>query len=300
MSSLRFKPALIAALSAMAIAATLPAQSQAQPLFSLSVEDSTATVDGTPYSEIIRALTVAEHGRTLVAYDVAYAQALPFFDEYADYLAQIPVETLNRDEQLAYWLNTRNFLLVKGLAEERRIRGFKKKRGTPTDPGKFWTETRITVSGQALSLQDIETQILFAGWDNPNIIFGLYQGVRGGPPLPREPFTGANINAELAEAARRFNSESRNFRVRGETVRISSYFDWYFDLAYAGDEAALRSHLATLAAPQHQTLVREDAKLDRRTLSTEFELYRTRQANAGAGTNGGSTGGARVSRGFGS
>lgn len=264
-------------------------------LFQAYDAESTAVVDTSPYDEIISALSVPENGRTLVAYDVAHAQARPFFSEYVDHLSNIPVSALNRDEQLAFWINTRNILLVQALAEEGRVRGFKKKRGTPAAPGAFWTEPRITVAGTPLSLHDIERDILFAGWDDPNIIYGLYQGMRGGPALPRKPFTGANIQAELTEAGRVFTSETRNFRIRGDKVRVSSYFDWYLPLAFNSDEAALRMHLASFAPTAQQTLVQAEGQIERRKMSTDFEQYRTRQA-----TTGFSSSGSRPTGGFGS
>ena len=280
------------------VAATVAPFAQAEQASELFVSfhaESTAEVDTAPYEEMIRALSVTEAGRTLFAYDVANAQALPFFSEYVDYLANVPVAELNRNEQLAFWINTRNTLLIQALAEEKRVRGFKKKRGTPTAPGAFWTENRIEVAGTPLSLQAIEQNILFAGWNDPNIIFGLYQGVRGGPPLPRKPFTGANIEAELAEAGRRFTSQSRNFRVRGDKVRVSTYFDWYLPLAYKGDEAAMRAHLADFAKADQQDIVRSTGQISRRALSTDFEQYRARQVNTGV-----SSSGARPSGGYGS
>lgn len=278
-------------LAALAVSAFLAvplggATAQAVGAFATSDEASTASVDTQPYQEIITALSVPERGRTLIAYDVAKAQALPFFQQYVDYLASIPVETLNRNEQLAYWLNTRNVLLVQALAEERRISGFKRKRGTPDAPGAFWTAKRITVSGVPLSLQDIEQDILFAGWDDPNIIFGLYQGIEGGPALARVAFSGPGVQTQLAEAGRRFVSLPSNLRVRGDKVRISTYFDWYGELAYASDETKLRQHLSTLAKPDQKQSVSADGTLSRRNLSTSFEQYRTRQAGAGSGSSG--------------
>lgn len=290
---------LIAALaiSAAGLAAPLTAQSESTSQFSAYSSESTATVNTEPYQEFIGALTITERWRTLVAYEIANAQGLVFMQEYADYLAGIPVDELNRDEQLAYWLNTRNFLLIQAISEERRVRGFKKKRGTPAAPGTFWTEKRITVSGTELSLQDIEEDILFAGWDDPNIMFGLYQGIKGGPPLPKQPFTGTQVTSQLTEAARRFNTLPNNFRVRGGKVRISSYYDWYLPLAHDNTEDALRQHLHSFAKPKDQNAVQTAAKLDRRKLSTEFEQYRVRQASAGSGV---SNGGAVRSGGFGS
>lgn len=273
------------AVSALGAVIALPVAAQTSPLISAYDDASTTVVDSEAYSELVTALSVTERGRTLIAYDVANARALPYFEQYVDYLSGIDVETLSRDEQLAYWLNTRNILLVQSLAEQRRHSGFKKKRGTPNQPGQFWTEDRITVSGVSLSLQDIEQNILFAGWDDPNIIFGLYQGVEGGPALPRQAFTGTTVHHQLAEAGRRFTTLPSNFRVRGNKVRISTYFDWYLDMAFDGDESALRQHLAAFAQPDQQVTVSSEGTLSRKKLSTSFEQYRTRQANSGSGAS---------------
>lgn len=291
MPIIRKRSTLVAAIAIATLtplsAGTALAQSPAP--FSTYDAASTATVDTEPYAELIAALTVSERGRTLVAYDVARAQALPFFQQYVNYLANIPVETLNRQEQLAYWLNTRNVLLIQALAEERRITGFKRKRGTPDAPGAFWTEKRITVSGVPLSLHDIEQDILFAGWDNADLIFGLYQGVEGGPALPRQAFSADQVETQLSEAGRRFTSLPSNLRVRGNKVRVSTYFDWYSTLAYGGEETSLRQHLSTFAQPDQKALVKTDGALSRKNLSTSFEQYRTRRAGTGSGSSGGSS-----------
>lgn len=297
LTTMRFKKIIAAAAIVAVISGPVSHAEQSSNLFAAYDENSVAYVENKPYSEIISALTISERGRTLVAYDIAHANALPFFQQYADYLANVPVSTLNRDEQLAFWLNTRNALLIKSLAEEKRVNGFRKKRGTPEVPGAFWTEKRITVEGVPLSLQDIEQDILFSGWDDPNIVFGLYQGVKGGPTLPREPFSGANVHEELAEAGRLFTSETHNFRVRGDKVRVSTYFDWYLPLAFDGDEGALRAHLATFAKANEQQVVSVSGQLSRKKLSTEFEYYRPRQVNAGSS---GSSSGVSSARGYGS
>ena len=255
-------------------------------VFATHDEANTATVETQPYSEIIAALTIEERGRSLIAFDIARAEARPFFQQYVDYLAAIPVETLNRNEQLAYWLHTRNVLLIQALAEERRVSRFKRKRGTPDDPGAFWTDNRITVSGISLSLQDIEENILFAGWDDPNLIFGLYQAMEGGPTLPREPYSGDRVTEQLAEAGRTFVSSPRNLRVRGNNVRITTYFDWYSNFAYGGDETEMRQHLSSLVREDQKAVVRTDGKVSRRDLSTSFEQFRTRQVGAGVGSGG--------------
>ncbi|MEL6862381.1 MAG: DUF547 domain-containing protein [Pseudomonadota bacterium] len=274
--------ALFAAI-AVAFAAPLTANAEDAALFTQHDATSVVTVDNTAYSSMIEGLTAIERGRPLVAYEIARAEARPFFTQYASFLEGVPVSQLNRDEQLAFWLNTRNVLLIKAAVDENRIRRYKKLRGTPDAPGAFWTEPRITIDGTPLSLQDIEENILFAGWDDPNIMFGLYQGSKGGPALPLEPFSGATVHQALAEAGERFTADSRNFRVRGDSVRISTYFDWYASFAYDGDETALRSHLASFADEDARTAIAETATLSRKSFSTDFEQYRVRQVNVDLG-----------------
>jgi hypothetical protein len=295
MFKFNFPEALFAAAVISTLGLSTPNVSLAQDIGQFTTYDaeSAIKVDTTPYREILSGLTVSERGRNLVAYEAAHIQALPFFARYSDYLASVPVERLNRDEQLAYWLNTRNFLLIQALSEEGRVRGFKKKRGTPSEPGDFWTEKRITVSGVPLSLHDIEHDILLSAWDDPNIIFGLYQGMTGGPVLPSEPFKAETVHTALKESGQRFNAFQGNFRVRNDRVRISTYYDWYLPLAYGRDEAALREHLSSFAKPEHQALVRTDGELSRSKLSTEFEFYRPRQQENGTGSR-------PVTRGYGS
>ncbi|NQY99010.1 MAG: hypothetical protein HRT82_17790, partial [Henriciella sp.] len=90
---------LLAALAVSALGSTLPtiAQTETPSQFSAYDAESRLVVDTQPYVEIISALSVPENGRTLIAYDIAHAQGLPFLSEYADYLGAIPVEDLNRD-----------------------------------------------------------------------------------------------------------------------------------------------------------------------------------------------------------
>ncbi|MEL7109739.1 MAG: DUF547 domain-containing protein [Pseudomonadota bacterium] len=293
MTRSRLSQSLLAAVAFSALGAfsALPSVAQTEQLFATYDDTNAAIVDNAPYGEIIGALTVSERGRTLVAYDIAHTQALPFFRQYVTYLESVPVETLNRNEQLAYWLNTRNVILLQAFAEERRISGYKRKRGTPNEPGAFWTEKRITVSGVELSLQDIEQDILFAGWNDPNIIYGLYQGIVGGPALPRSAFVGTDVHAQLAEAGRRFNTLPSNFRVRGSKVRISTYFDWYGDLAFGGEQSNLRQHLVQFAKADDVPTLNTADQYSRKRLSTSFERYQPRQAVANSGGVSGGGGG---------
>jgi hypothetical protein len=52
----------------------------------------------------------------------------------------------------------------------------------------------LTVDGVALSLNDIQFNILKHNYaNNPLIIYGLYQGVIGGPNIRKSAYTGATV-----------------------------------------------------------------------------------------------------------
>lgn len=275
------------AISAAAMALTSVTQAEPAAPFAEFDATSTATVDTGPYAEFMSVLTLEDKGRTLVGYDVVRAQASEFMQGYAAYLSNVPVSALNRDEQLAYWLNTRNFLVVKTLSEDARLRSLKAKRGTPDAPGELWTKSVITVSGVALSLHEIEQNIILAGWDDPNLIFGLYQGLEGGPALPRTPFSGANVSDQLAALGAAYASDKTHVKPGKKSLRVSTYFDWYAASLYEG-ERDLVSHVASFLPEAGRAQALSAGKLNRKKLSTSFEQYRARQSagTTRSGSNG--------------
>lgn len=139
---------------------------------------------------------------------------------YVNWLEDMPVSSLNRDEQLAYWLNFYNaasLSFVTGefarLVRKRRFQsrstsakgstGAIRLRVKSFYMGKKspWAEKRFTVEGERLSLNDIEHRILYPLWDNPQVTYGLSCPARSCPPLPATAFTGEQVAAQLARAA---------------------------------------------------------------------------------------------------
>lgn len=213
-----------------------------------SAETSALEVDYKPIEAFTDAFGIKRGGRTQIAYGAIKPQGEEFLEAYVAYLGAIPVSVLNRDDQLAYWLNLRNILVLQAMSEDGNRPKMSRNRGTANEPGEMWTQKRVTVDGHPLSIDDIERRILIAHWaDTPDVIFGLYQGTRGGAALPVDGFDGATVHAELAELGRDFVNSSLGVRVRRGKAQIPEIFDWYDEALFGGDSDALTAHLAGLA-----------------------------------------------------
>ncbi len=144
---------------------------------------------------------------------------------------QIPLKHFTRSEQLAYWLNLYNISLLDRLAQIYPERNLKQEL---TGRNSILNEKFLNVSGIPLSLNDIHYTILRWNYDsNPMVIYGLYQGVVGGPNIRNIAYTGENVHRLLEDNAREFINSNRgtypagdgDFRVSELYARNLGYFD---------------------------------------------------------------------------
>ena len=151
---------------------------------------------------------------------------------------QVPLSTLNRKEQLAYWLNLYNFTLLDQLAEQKapgNIKGLL----DYGDEDSILNKKVLNVAGESLSLNDIQFTILKEKYNDPLIIYGLFQGNIGGPSILDEAFTGARVWRQLEENAREFINSNRGTYFDGS---VSVYYKrnmTFFD----NNKEKLRRHL---------------------------------------------------------
>lgn len=215
---------------------------------------------------------------------------------YKRYLSGVPVSQLTRNDQLAFWLNTRNMMVVDAMVNSKSRRRMSSLRGTPTEPGKMWTEKLITIEGVELSLQDIEKDIILANFaDNPNVIFGLYQGTKASPTFPKKGFSPANVNAELEALGREFLDSRSGVKIRRSKAEIPAIIDWYSADVFGGDEAVARGHVASLLGRDDATKFNAATQFQTRAFSYSSDEFIIRQQriptgdNLGGGNRGGSS-----------
>lgn len=132
-----------------------------------------------------------------------------------------------RDDELAYWLNAYNALVVAGVLD----RGV----ATPSVWGDglfgigFFTVSRGTLGDQRMSLQHLEDEIVRERYRDPRIHAALNCASVGCPRLPRRAFAGATLAADLDAAMREFVARERHCRIDAaeRTVWLSKIFDWF-------------------------------------------------------------------------
>jgi len=162
----------------------------------------------------------------------------------------VPLEKFNRDEQLAYWLNLYN---VTVLDEIVKVYPLPELEELLLGPDSILSKKTLVIAGVPLSLNDIQFNILRQNYDNdPLVIYGLYQGVIGGPNIRKSAYTGKYVYNELIENALDFvnsnrGTESKNSR----TFRVSTYYQR--SAAYFPDfETDLTEHLLTYLEGQER------------------------------------------------
>jgi len=195
-----------------------------------------------------------ENNRVVLSgFDDAHFAAIRRYREALESVPdQLPLDSLNRDEQLAYWLNLYNVHALEHVAAHYPSTTAAALRSAPGEaPDGVWHERTLQVAGLALSLVDIERRILFPIWDDPLVLYGLWQGAIGGPRLPRRAYAGARVLPMLRENAVEFVNSNRGMDPDGGVLEASLLYGWGAPL-FDGPED-IRQHILGYAQPPFST-----------------------------------------------
>jgi hypothetical protein len=133
---------------------------------------------------------------------------------------ETPLENFSRDEQLAYWLNLYNVTVLNEVIAAYPKRDLKK---LVQGRKSIFSKKLLTVAGIPLSLNDIQFTILNQNYDNnPLIMYGLYQGIVGGPNIRPSAYTGDDVYRALENNAYEFINSNRGTFSNDENVFLVS------------------------------------------------------------------------------
>lgn len=199
----------------------------------------------TPYAVVLKAYV---DDRGLVDYRRLKAdhQRLDVFVQAVAALDPHTYEQWSNAEKIAFWINAYNALTVKAIVSHYPIKprfGFSliyPKNSIRQIPG-VWDELTFEVMGRAMTLDEIEHDVLRAKFHEPRIHMALVCAAMGCPPLRNEPYVGDRLDEQLDDQARRFLSNPGKFRIdrRRGLVYLSSIFKWFgsdFVNQYGTDE----------------------------------------------------------------
>jgi len=211
---------------------------------------STLRVDHTPWSRFLATYReLGDDGVARVAYGRVGAADRVALDDYVAALAALPARSLNRAEQLVYWINLYNALTVRLVLAHYPVASI---RDIDISPGLFaigpWDKKLLAVEGQEVSLNDIEHRILRPVWRDPRLHYAVNCAAIGCPNLLAEPFTTATTEALLEAAARAYVNHPRGVTVGDGGATVSSIYSWFRE-DFGGSEAGVLAHLRRYAAP---------------------------------------------------
>ncbi|NNE85363.1 MAG: DUF547 domain-containing protein [Alphaproteobacteria bacterium] len=166
---------------------------------------------------------------------------------YIDRLTATAVSSLNRGEQLAYWINLYNALTVRLILENYPVSSILK---INISPGFFsigpWDKKLITVEAEELSLNDIEHRILRPIWRDPRIHYAVNCASLGCPNLALQAYTAANVETLLEANAVAHINHPRGARFENGELIVSSIYRW-FVADFGGGDAGVLRHLRQYA-----------------------------------------------------
>ena len=134
-----------------------------------------------------------------------------------------PPSRLSKYGRFAYWANLYNAITLKVVLDAYPVASIRdiKSGGNWFDPKAYdgpWIEKRVTVGGRALSLDDIEHEILRPTMKDPRVHYAVNCASYGCPNLRPVAWRAETLDADLDAAARAFI----NHRVQLRSTRASS------------------------------------------------------------------------------
>ena len=154
-----------------------------------------------------------------------YLEALT---EYKQDLLQLAhkhdIQSFKRNEQLAFWINLHNVVLIEAIAKEHPI----------ANPSALTFGAKaeslhlaklITIKNVPLSLKNIRENIVYENWDDPAVIYGFFRGDIGGPGLMPFAVTAENVQYVLATHGFEYITSLRGFHTTKKERKISTLYN---------------------------------------------------------------------------
>ena len=206
------------------------------------------------------------------------------FDAYVNSLSGVQIDALSRDEQVAFWLNAYNALVLRTVIDHYPIQGRSPDyppKSIRQIPGAF-ERLPHRVAGRTLTLDQIEQTVL-PTFHDPRVYLALGRGSVGGGRLRSEAFAPSRLEAQLTEVANECAGRSECIQIdrQNNRVVVSAIFSWReqeFAAAYGGLAPAAianRSPIerAVLALVEPKLLTTEREFLEKNQFQVSYKPF---------------------------
>jgi len=151
-------------------------------------------------------------------------------DGFVNQLATAAMDKRPREEQIAFWLNAYDALVLRTVIDHYPIAGRSAEypaKSIRQIPGAF-ERTAHRVAGRSLTLDQIEKEVL-PQFHDPRVYFALGRGAVGGGRLRSEAFVPARLEEQLAEVAAECVTRNQCAQLDHDAgkMAVSSIFSWH-------------------------------------------------------------------------
>ncbi len=154
-------------------------------------------------------------------------------DRLRQQMAAVDVAALSKPEQLAYWINLYNISTVNVVAEGYPIDSIRDLSTDPIIRLNVFKKPHVLIKGGTTSLDEAENRKIREGFKDPRIHFAINCAAESCPPIRPEPFTGARIDQQLDDQARKFLNGPHGVRLEEHggklTLHVTKIMDWFKD-----------------------------------------------------------------------
>ena len=141
--------------------------------------------------------------------------------ELKSMLASISITKENTLDYQAFWINAYNIAVIDGVVTNYPIK-------SPLDVAGFFDKITHKVSGENITLNDIENKKLRAEFSNEaRFHFVLVCAGLGCPPIINEAYLPAKLNEQLSVQTTKALNNPDFIMIDKNKVKISQIFEWY-------------------------------------------------------------------------
>jgi hypothetical protein len=180
------------------------------------------TVDHSSFDSILKA-TVKDQR---IDYNAVKNDHLIALSGYLDTLSRIDPSKLDKNEQLAFYINLYNASMIRAITDR-----LKPNYSPSENDYGIFKEPLVRLNGKTISLNDLENSVIRPTFKDPRIHVALVCGARSCPPILPRAYKGEDLDATLDQNMKSFVADSFRNPIddRSRTLKLSHIFDWYAD-----------------------------------------------------------------------
>jgi hypothetical protein len=137
-------------------------------------------------------------------------------------IAGMSLTSANKDQQLSFYLNAYNILVIGGIVDHWPA-------SSPLKIDGFFDAKKYSVAGKSMTLSDLENEIIRPQFKDARVHFALVCAAKGCPPIASYAYNSRELNEQLEKQTRRALNDNNFIRVdnQNKKVLISHIFEWY-------------------------------------------------------------------------